>query len=91
MPIIRLPTLMQYYTNRQNNFPVAGSTALQAVRAAADLFPALQSHVFDPQGRLRRHINVFVNETNIRDLQGLETVVSDSDVIRIFPAISGGC
>jgi adenylyltransferase/sulfurtransferase len=82
---------MQHYTDKQNNFPVAGSTALQAVRSAAERFPSLATHVFDQQGQLRRHINVFVNDTNIRDLQGPDTAVYVDDIIRVFPAISGGC
>jgi molybdopterin synthase sulfur carrier subunit len=90
MPIIRLPSLMQYYTDKQNNFIVPGSTAIEAVRAAVEKYPALKFHVFDSQEHLRRHINLFVNDTNIRDLTGLETPVSENDVVRILPAVTGG-
>ena len=61
---------MQHYTDKQSNFNVPGSTVIEAVRAAVEKYPALKFHVFDSQEHLRRHINLFVNDTNIRDLTG---------------------
>ena len=90
MPIIRLPALMLHYTEGQNNFLVAGTTAIQAVSAAVEKYPALKFHVFDGKDQLRRHINVFVNDTNIRDLDGLQTPVGENDVVRLLPAVTGG-
>jgi adenylyltransferase/sulfurtransferase len=90
VPVIRLPALMAYYTGNANGFSVEGTTALEAVRAAAALYPALQTHLFDQKNRLRRHVNLFINDTHVRDLDGFETTVSDSDVVRILPSISGG-
>ena len=90
MPVIRLPTLMQHYTEKQNDFAVPGRTALEAVRAAADRFPALRGQLFDHEGRLRRHISLFVNDLSVSELDGAETEVARADVIRILPAISGG-
>ena len=88
--MIRLPALMQYYTDKADNFAVEGQTVLEAVRAAAILFPALQPHLFDAKNELRRHVNLFVNGISIRDLAGAETAVSEQDVVRILPSISGG-
>lgn len=90
MPLIRLPALMRHYTGGENDFLVEGSTAMEAIRAAVDRFPALKPHVFDGQSKLRRHINVFVNDANVRDLDGPDTRVARTDVVRILPAISGG-
>ena len=81
---------MQHYTEKQNNFFVTGTTAIEAVRAAVEKYPALKFHVFDSKDQLRRHINIFVNDTNIRDLEGLETPVGENNVVRILPAVTGG-
>jgi sulfur-carrier protein len=51
---------------------------------------ALYRNVCDETGRLRRHLNVFVNADNIRDLNGIETTLTSGDVVTILPAVSGG-
>jgi len=90
MPILRLPAIMNYYTDRQSEFVVSGSTAIEAVRAAAEKYPALKFHVLDGQNNLRSHINLFVNNVHVRELNGLETPVGEKDVVRILPAVAGG-
>jgi molybdopterin converting factor small subunit len=90
MPIIRLPNVMSFYTENQSQFPVSASTAIEAVRAAAEKYPALKTHVLDGKDNLRGHIHLFVNDVSIRDLNGLETLVEEEDVVRILPATAGG-
>jgi molybdopterin converting factor small subunit len=51
---------------------------------------ALYRNVCDETGRLRRHLNVFVNSDNMRDLDGVDTILASGDVITILPAVSGG-
>lgn len=55
-----------------------------------DLYPALRTHLFDDQGMLYPFITIFRNETNIRDLQFLDTELSNGDEVRILPAVAGG-
>ena len=90
MPVIRLPNVMSFYTEKQSQFPVSASTALEAVRAAVEKYPALKTHVFDSKENLRGHIHLFVNDISIRDLDGLETPVGENDIVRILPAAAGG-
>ena len=90
MPIVRLPNVMSFYTEKQSQFPVSASTAIEAVRAAVDRYPALKTHVFDSKDNLRGHIHLFVNDISIRDLNGLETPLREDDVVRILPAAAGG-
>jgi MoaD family protein len=52
--------------------------------------PALYRSVCDETGKVRRHVNLFVNTTNVRDREGLDTALSPGDVITILPAVSGG-
>jgi molybdopterin converting factor small subunit len=90
MPVIRLPNVMSFYTEKQSEFSVHASTAIEAVRAAAEKYPALRMHVLDSKDNLRGHIHLFVNNVSIRDLNGLETPVSENDIVRILPAAAGG-
>mgnify|MGYP002476543411 CR=1 FL=1 len=73
---------------------VAGLAAAGTVaQALADLLvqhPALRSHLFNVENRLRPHINLFVEGTNVRDLQGLDTPLAPTGVLRLVPSIAGG-
>ncbi|HTT60544.1 MAG TPA: MoaD/ThiS family protein [Bryobacteraceae bacterium] len=70
------------------------SIPARTVRAALEDLERSQSalyrNVCDETGRLRRHLNVFVNSDNMRDLDGVDTVLAPGDVITILPAVSGG-
>ena len=90
MPTIRVPNVISYYTEKQTQFEVSGSTALEAVQSAVEKYPALKFHVFDNDGNLRRHIYLFVNDVNVRELNGNETTVGEGDVVRILAAAAGG-
>ena len=90
MPIIRVSNVISYYTDKQTQFQVEGSTALEAAQKAVELYPKLKTHVFDGDGNLRRHINLFVNDVNIRELNGNETKVGEGDIVRILAAAAGG-
>ena len=90
MPIVRLPNVMSFYTEKQSQFPVSASTAIEAVHAAVEKYPALKMHVLDRNDHLRGHIHLFVNDVSVRDLSGLETPVGESDIVRILPAAAGG-
>jgi len=90
MPIIRLPNVMSFYTEKQSQIPVSATTAIEAVRAAVKKYPALKMHILDRKDNLRGHIHLFVNDISIRDLNGLETAVEENDIVRILPAAAGG-
>ena len=70
------------------------SLAAVDVRAALAeierLHPALHRSVCDETGAVRRHVNLFVNKDNVRDLEGLDTSLSPGDTLAILPAVSGG-
>ena len=65
-----------------------------SVRAALDelelRYPALYRSICEETGAVRRHINLFVNTSNVRDREGLDTALSPGDVVTILPAVSGG-
>ena len=70
------------------------SIAAHTVRAALEDLERSQSvlyrHVCDETGTVRRHLNVFVNSDNVRDLDGIDTTLTPGDVVTILPAVSGG-
>jgi molybdopterin converting factor small subunit len=90
MPIIRVSNVISYYTDKNTQFEVSGATAVEAVQNAVDLYPKLKFHVFDGNGVLRRYINLFVNDINIKELDGVETKVGEGDIVRILAAAAGG-
>ena len=70
------------------------SISAHTVRATLEVLerrePALYRNVCDETGTVRRHLNVFVNSDNVRDLDGIDTSVMSGDVVTILPAVSGG-
>jgi molybdopterin synthase sulfur carrier subunit len=90
MPVLKVSPPMRYYTDNQTETAVQGATVDDALNDAVEKYPALKTHVFDSDGKLRRHINVFVNDENIRDLKGLETELKEEDRVTLLASISGG-
>ena len=90
MPTITVPSLMKYYLNDLTEVTVSGKTVSQALHDLTSRFPAVKMHILDSQGNLRRHVNLFVNQDNIKDLEGLETPILETDKIILMPSISGG-
>ena len=90
MPTIRVSSVISYYTDKQTHFEITGSTALEAVQNAVEKYPKLKFHVFDGDGNLRRHVSLFVNDVNVKELNGNETEVGEQDVVRILMAAAGG-
>jgi sulfur-carrier protein len=70
------------------------SLSARSVRAALEDLerrqPALYRNICDETGKVRPHLNIFVNDDNVRDLDGLETRLTPGDVLTILPAVSGG-
>lgn len=90
MPIIKLPSPFRAYTQGLLEVPVQGRTAAEAMHALVSLYPALQPHLFNSQDRLRPFVNLFLGETNIKDLQGLDTPLAEGDILRLVPSVAGG-
>jgi molybdopterin converting factor small subunit len=90
MPRARVPALLKYYLDDQTEVPVAGPTVAAALADLCARYPKIQAHLFDGAGGVRRHINLFVNANNVRDLDGLQTRLQEGDLLRILPSITGG-
>jgi MoaD family protein len=90
MPTLTLPALMKYYVNDHSEVQVSGSTVSQAIDDLTKQYPTIKPQIMDNQGRLRRHVNLFVNKENINNLDGLDTSIQESDLIILMPSIMGG-
>ena len=87
---VLIPTPLRKYTGEQETVTVApGSVATMIVELEAK-YPGIAARLTDDQGELRRFINIYVNEEDIRFLTGRETPIRDGDAVSIVPAIAGG-
>lgn len=92
MPItIRIPTPLQKLTGNKAEVSAAGSTVQDLLASLEQQFPGIKERLCDEQGKLRRFVNVYVNEEDIRFLKQESTPVKDGDEVSIIPAIAGGC
>lgn len=89
MPTIRIPTPLRQYTENQSAVTVEGNTAGDALDRLSNSYPQLRQHLFE-NGKLRSFVNVYLNEEDIRYLDGEETVVKEDDTLMIIPSIAGG-
>ncbi len=90
MPIVRFPALMKYYVDNQSELSVNGSTIAELLDNVLARYPALRPHLYDTEGNLRRHINIFVNGVQLRELNGMDTVLKEADKIILMISAAGG-
>ena len=90
MAQIYLPTPLRRLTAGQARVVANGRTVEEALASLERQFPGLREQLREPTGEVRRFINVFVNGTEIRELAGPATPLSDGDEISIVPAMAGG-
>ena len=90
MPTVRIPTPLRKLTNNQEEVTATGATLGAVLDDLNAAFPGLGERIVDEQGTIRRFVNIFVNDEDVRFLQEKETPVKEADVISIVPAIAGG-
>ena len=91
MPVlVRIPTPLQKLANNQAEVNVEASNLRQAVEQLASQNEEFKTRLLDDSGELRRFVNVYVNEEDVRFLQKLDTPLKDGDEVSIVPAIAGG-
>lgn len=90
MPVtIHIPTPMRQHAEGQASVLVAGSSVQAALAALSEKYPALTQRIFD-NGQVRRFVNIYLNNEDIRYLDNLATAVKDGDELAIIPAVAGG-
>ena len=90
MPTIRIPTPLRKLTNEQEVVQASGSDIETIIADLDKNFPGLKDRICDEAGNVRRFVNIFVNDEDIRFLEEKATPVKEADVISIVPALAGG-
>ena len=88
---IFIPTALRAFTQRKSRIEVDGAATVgDAIQQLVKLYPGISDYLYADDGKLKRFINVFVGEENIKGLDGLETVLKDGDDVSLIPVIAGG-
>ena len=90
MPTVCFPAVMKYYVNNQSEFFVPGATINDLIGKVIEQYPSVKFHLLDADGNLRRHFNIFVNGTHIRDLNGMDSPLEDDDKVILMVSAAGG-
>ena len=91
MPIkVRIPTPLRKLTHDEEIIQVAAPTVAGAIAELQTRFPGIRERLLDDSGAVRRFVNIYVNEEDIRFLQNQETCLKEGDEVSIIPAIAGG-
>ena len=90
MASVRIPTPLRKLTNGQEEVKASGGSVAAVIADLDKQYPGLRERICDDQGKVRRFVNIFKNDEDIRFLQNLDTPVADTDELSIVPAIAGG-
>jgi sulfur-carrier protein len=89
MAVVRIPTPLRPHTGGLESVEAAGNTVGAVLGQLSERYPELRDRIFEG-GELRRFVNVYVNNEDIRYLDDLNTPVADKDEVSIIPAVAGG-
>ena len=87
---VRIPTILRTYTGGASEVSAEGATLRAVIDSLEAQFAGIGSRVLDDSGQLRRFVNVYVNDDDVRFLDGLSTPVADGAQLSIIPAVAGG-
>jgi molybdopterin synthase sulfur carrier subunit len=87
---VRIPTPLRKLTNNEEVVEVSAATVGDAITELQSRYPGIQERLVDEKGEVRRFVNVYVNEEDIRFLENQKTPLKDGDEVSIIPAIAGG-
>jgi len=90
MATIKIPPVLRPSVGGEKEVQASGSDVGALLNQLAEQHPATQSQLFGPDGSLNRYVNVYLNDEDVRVLDGLGTSVSDGDTLVILPAMAGG-
>ena len=90
MPTVKIPPVLRAETGGDAEVEVSGESVGDALRALVEAHPGTERQLFAGDGALNRYVNVYLNDEDVRVLDGLETPVSASDTVVILPAMAGG-
>lgn len=90
MTTVRIPSPLRRYTNGQSKVESNGASINEIIDNLEAQYPGVKARLCDDSGQIKRYVNVFVNDEEIRTLQGGDTPVGEKDEVSIIPAMAGG-
>jgi len=87
---ILVPAALRACCGGASELPLSAPSVHAVLEEIEKTYPSLYRSICDETGKVRRHVNLFVNTSHVRDRQGLDTALAPGDVITILPAVSGG-
>lgn len=88
---VRVPTTLRTLTGGASEVALEGATVGDVLTALEDAHPGFKARLLDDQGGLRRFVNLYVADDDVRFRDGLDTPVADGETVSIIPAVAGGC
>lgn len=88
--LVRLPTVLRAQADGQTTVEIQGSTVREVLQDLVATYPGLGANILDESGDLRRFVNVYVDDEDIRFMDKLDTSVASGDEVAILPAVAGG-
>jgi molybdopterin synthase sulfur carrier subunit len=90
MATVRIPPVLRPSVGGEKELTASGDSVGEILRTIAEEHPVTREQLFSGDGELNRYVNVYLNDEDVRVLDGLETPVSESDTLVILPAMAGG-
>jgi molybdopterin synthase sulfur carrier subunit len=87
---VRVPTILRTYTGGESEVSADGSTLRDVLESLDRSYPGIKGRIVDEQGALRRFVNVYIGNDDVRFLDGLDTATADGTQISVIPAVAGG-
>ncbi|MGI8700935.1 MAG: MoaD/ThiS family protein [Nocardioidaceae bacterium] len=87
---VRIPTILRTYTGGDAQVTADGAVLSEVLESLDSSYPGIKGRIIDEQGALRRFVNVYVGNEDVRFLDGLATSTSDGTEISVIPAVAGG-
>ena len=87
---VRIPAQLRTLTGGAGELPLSGSTVAEVLKDLDATHPGFADRLFDETGGLRRFVNIFLDDEDVRFLQGLDTPLTDGQTLSIVPAVAGG-
>jgi len=90
MSTVKIPPVLRASTGGEKEVGADGGTVGEVLRTLAQAHPDTKGQIFSDEGQLNRYVNVYLNDEDVRVLDGLDTPVKESDTLVILPAMAGG-
>ena len=87
---VRIPTILRTYTNGESEVSADGGTLADVLESLDTSYPSIKGRILDDQGAIRRFVNVYVGNDDVRFLDSLKTPTPDGTQISVIPAVAGG-